>query len=113
LGKNATAKEVKKEVSRLSVDAWRNYTDSLKPVHMEWLRTAKKKSNKTSLIDFDGSTLSHSRLLTAAIVFSRKIGKRVKNEQKIGLLIPTSSGGIISNLAVLMLGKTVVNLNYI
>ncbi len=112
LCKNATAAEVKKEVSRLSVYAWQNYTDSLKPVHMEWLKTAKRMGNRTSLIDFDGASLSHHRLLTAAIVFSGEIRKRTGNEQNIGLLIPTSAGGVISNLAVMMQGKTVVNLNY-
>ena len=78
---------------------------------MEWLRTAKRRKNEKSLIDFDGTILSHHRLLTAAIVFSRDIKKRAR-EQNIGLLLPSSSGGVIANLAVLMQGKTVVNLNY-
>lgn len=33
-------------------------------------------------------------------------------EQNIGLLLPTSAGGAIANMAVLSLGKTIVNLNY-
>ncbi len=33
-------------------------------------------------------------------------------EQNIGLLLPTSSAGLITNMAALLLGKTLVNLNY-
>ncbi len=45
--------------------------------------------------------------LTASLAFSRLIGKR-SPEQNIGLLLPTSSAGMLTNMAVLMLGKTVV-----
>ena len=51
-------------------------------------------------------------MLTATILFSREIKKSAEKEQNIGLLVPTSYGGIIADLAVMMLGKTVVNLNY-
>ena len=33
-------------------------------------------------------------------------------EQNIGLLLPTSSAGMFTNMSVMLLGKTVVNLNY-
>lgn len=112
LSKNASALDVKIAVTQLSIHSWKYYTDSLKPIHMEWLRTAKRKKNGKSLIDFNGTVFSHHRLLTAAIAFSRKIKKTAGREQNIGLLLPSSSGGIIANLAVLMQGKTVVNLNY-
>ncbi|MDB4308145.1 AMP-binding protein, partial [Gammaproteobacteria bacterium] len=49
--------------------------------------------------------------LTAVIAFSRLIRRR-SQEHNIGLLLPTSSPGIITNMAALLLNKTVVNLNY-
>ncbi len=112
LPKDATAHDVKTAVIRLSIYTWQHYSDSLKPIHIEWLRTAKKKKNEASLIDFDNTILSHHRLLTAVIAFAGKIKKRTGHEQNIGLLLPPSAGGIIANLAVLMQGKIVVNLNY-
>jgi len=112
MSKATTAPEVKKAVLQLSIYAWQHYTESLKPVHVQWLKTAKKMRSKPSLIDFDGTMFSHYQVLTTAIVLSQATKKRSSTEQNIGLLLPTSSAGIIANLAVLMLGKTVVNLNY-
>jgi acyl-[acyl-carrier-protein]-phospholipid O-acyltransferase/long-chain-fatty-acid--[acyl-carrier-protein] ligase len=58
-----------------------------------------------------GQPLSAYKALTAVISFSQLIKKR-SPEQNIGLLLPTSSAGMITNMSVLLLGKTVVNLNY-
>jgi len=108
----ATASEVKREVFKLSIHAWQCYTDTLKPVALQWLSTAKRLAGSTSIIDFDGTELSHTRVLTAVLLFAREIKVRCAAEQNIGLLVPTSAGGIIVNLACLLRGKTVVNLNY-
>jgi acyl-[acyl-carrier-protein]-phospholipid O-acyltransferase/long-chain-fatty-acid--[acyl-carrier-protein] ligase len=108
----ATAPEVKREVFKLSIHAWQCYTDTLKPVALQWLSIAKRLAARTSIIDFDGTELSHTRVLAAVLLFAREIKVRCAAEQNIGLLVPTSAGGIIVNLACLLRGKTVVNLNY-
>jgi len=111
LRKDTTAGEVKKAVLELSVYSWLHYTDSLSPIHVQWLKTAKKLKGEETLVDFDGTSFSAQRLLVAVIAFAQALKKKIKQEHNIGLLLPTSSGGIIANLSVLMLGKTVVNLN--
>jgi len=110
--KDSTASEIKKAVLELSIYFWMHYTDVLNPVHIQWLKTAKKLKNKECLVDFDGTSFSSYRLLIAAILFSQALKKRVEPDHTIGVLLPTSSGGVIANLSVLMLGKTVANLNY-
>ena len=57
------------------------------------------------------TVLSGHKTMTAVFAFSRLIRKR-SPEQNIGLLLPTSSAGVITNMACLLLGRTVVNLNY-
>lgn len=108
----AAAPAVKREVFKLSILAWQQYTNTLKPVALQWLATAKRLAGRTSIIDFDGAELSHTRVLAAVLLFARHIRTRCAAEQNIGLLVPTSAGGIIVNLACLLCGKTVVNLNY-
>ncbi|HPD60695.1 MAG TPA: AMP-binding protein, partial [Thermodesulfobacteriota bacterium] len=110
--KDSTASEVKKAVLELSIHSWIHYTDILDPVPIQWLKTAKKLKNKECLIDFDGTSFSSYRLLTAVILFSQALKKKVELDQTIGVLLPTSSGGIIATLSVLMLGKTLATLNY-
>jgi acyl-[acyl-carrier-protein]-phospholipid O-acyltransferase/long-chain-fatty-acid--[acyl-carrier-protein] ligase len=106
------ANEVKQRVFDLSVTTWQNYTESLAPIHQAWIERVKRQGKKLCLVDAVGDTaLNGYKALTGAIAFSRLIGKR-SPEQNIGLLLPTSSAGIIANMAVLLQGKTLVNLNY-
>lgn len=106
------APELKQAIFDLSIDAWEQHTQTLDPIPLAWLRTAKRRGGDLSLADAQGGvSLSGYKTLTATLAFSRLIKKR-SPEQNVGLLLPTSSAGIFTNMACLLLGKTVVNLNY-
>ena len=106
------AHELKRHVFDLSIDAWEQHTRTLDAVPLAWMRTAKRRGGELCLADAQGDTaLSGYKTLTGVIAFSRLIDKR-SPEANIGLLLPTSSAGLITNMAALLLGKTVVNLNY-
>lgn len=106
------AHELKRRVFDLSIDAWEQHTRTLDPIPLAWMRTARRRGGRLCLADAQGETaLTGHRTLTAVIAFSRLIARR-SPEQNIGLLLPTSSAGVITNMAVLLCGKTLVNLNY-
>ena len=106
------AHEVKKRVFDLSIDAWQAYTQTLEPLPLSWIRTVKRQGGTLCMTDAQGDTLlTGYKALTASIAFAGLIEKR-SPERNIGLLLPTSSAGMITNMSVLLLGKTVVNLNY-
>ncbi|MEJ2610343.1 MAG: acyl-[ACP]--phospholipid O-acyltransferase [Candidatus Thiodiazotropha sp.] len=106
------AHQLKQQILDLSIEAWDQHTRQLDTIPLAWLRTAKKRRSELCLADAQGGTnLSGYKTLTSVIAFSRLIRKRTP-EQNIGLLLPTSSAGIITNLAALLSGKTLVNLNY-
>lgn len=105
------AEELKKQVFELSVDTWNVYTGTLSTIPLSWMVTAKRMKTELAVTDAVGDPLTNNRLLTAAICFSRLIAKTCR-EQNAGLLLPTSSAGMIANLAVLLRGKTIINLNY-
>ncbi len=106
------AHEIKRKVFDLSIDAWEQHTQGLDSIPLAWLRTVKKVGTELCLADAIGdTTLSGYRVSTGVIAFSRLIRRR-SPEQNIGLLLPTSSAGVIANMACLLVGKTVVNLNY-
>jgi len=106
------AHELKQAVFNLSIDTWEQHTRTLDPIPLAWLRTAKRQGGRLCLADALGGTeLSGYKTLTAVLAFSRLIAKR-SPEQNIGLLLPTSSAGMITNMAALLRGKTLVNLNY-
>ncbi len=105
------AHELKQKVFDLSFASWDAYSHMLDPIPVNWLRAAKRMSFRMAAADVIGEPLSHHRFITAVFRFAALIKQR-SPEQNIGLLLPTSSGGAIANMAVLMLGKTIVNLNY-
>jgi len=90
---------------------WQDYAKTLDPVHVSWLKQAKTSKTKFAVADIVGVEIPHDRFLTGVLLFSKKI-KTISPEQNIGLLLPSSAGGAITTMAILALGKTIVNLNF-
>ena len=107
----ATAEQVKQAVFELSVTSWQTHVATLPTIADAWLATAKRDLGAVSVIDSGGVTLTNRRLLTAVLLFAAKLHRLVP-EPVVGILLPASGAGAIANLAALVAGKTVVNLNY-
>lgn len=104
--------DLKRRVFDLSIDSWELYTSYLPPIGSAFIDTAKRNSDDELMVaDSLAGSLNGIKFLTAVICFSRLI-KQYSKEQNIGLLLPTSSAGSIANMAVIIRGKTVVNLNF-
>lgn len=111
INKDTKADIVKRRVFDLSVSSWQLHASALPTLAHAWIDTAKRQASDIAIADTASEPMSAIHLLTAARIFSRRIG-RLSPEQNVGLLVPTSIGGVIANMATLMLGKTIVNLNY-
>ena len=61
-----------------------------------------------AIADTLGEPLSAHQALTAGIAFSRRI-QTISKERNVGLLLPTSAGDVLANMATLLGGKAVVN----
>ena len=90
---------------------WQNYPLTLDPIHIAWLKQAKKASTAFAVADIEGVEISHKRFLTGVLLFANKI-KQYSPEQNVALMLPSSGGGAIASIAILSLGKTLVNLNF-
>jgi acyl-[acyl-carrier-protein]-phospholipid O-acyltransferase / long-chain-fatty-acid--[acyl-carrier-protein] ligase len=108
---NTGADLLKRRVFDLSISSWENYLANLPTVGQAWLRTAKRLGNRMVIADTLGEPLSAYRAMTAAICMGRVIAK-TSPEQNVGVLMPTSAGGALANMAIALQGKTIVNLNY-
>ena len=62
--------------------------------------------------DSSGKKLSYMRALMGSIILTKRLRKEWDGQQKVGILIPPSVGGALTNIAGILMGKTVVNLNY-
>ena len=90
---------------------WQVYPSKLDPIHVAWLKSAKKSKTAFAVADIEGVEISHKKFLTGVLLFSKKI-EAYSPEQNVGLLLPSSGGGAIASIAILSLGKTIVNLNF-
>jgi len=109
---NSSANDVKSSVFDLSISGWQSHTETLPTLAHAWINRVKQDGNAPCLTDIqNGITLSRRKALVVALLFSRRF-KRQSPEQNIGLLLPTSSAGIIANMAAFISGKTVINLNF-
>ena len=112
LSSTTTADVLKRRVFDLSISSWQAYVETLPTLPSAWIYAAKRKGRRLSIADvMTGKDISGYQSLTGAIVLSRRI-KKVSPEQNIGLLLPSSAGGMLANMAGLLRGKTLVNLNY-
>ena len=95
----------------MSFKEWQDFPSTLDPIHVSWLKNAKKSKTAFAVADIEGVEISHKRFLTGVLLFSKKIAE-YSPEQNVGLLLPSSGGGAIASMAILCLGKTIVNLNF-
>ena len=105
------AERVKQAVFELSVSTWEDHVLGLPTLPVAWLRNAKDDPGLVAVIESNGTQLTNRRLITAVLLFTSRI-RRLVPESALGILLPASGASAIANLAGLMAGRQVVNLNY-
>ncbi len=76
----------------------------LKQARRHWLRPIAK--------DTLGSQATYGKLTIGAVALANRLKPQIKHQTNVGILMPTSLGGVVANLAITLSGKTVVNLNW-
>lgn len=104
--------QLMRSIQELSITAWESYIRRLSPVANSWIRTAKRKKNAPVVFSPDGNHFSGYSLAAGVLTFANLFERILAGEKNIGVLLPPSGPGIISNLALLVKAKTVCNLNY-
>ena len=109
---HSSAVQVKKSVFDLSVTSWKHYAETLPSLQKAWVVSAKNVGSKLCMADSTGVEVSGDRFITGTFMMASALKPKLEKSQNIGLLLPTSVGGSLGNMALLTLGKTIVNLNY-
>jgi acyl-[acyl-carrier-protein]-phospholipid O-acyltransferase/long-chain-fatty-acid--[acyl-carrier-protein] ligase len=107
----SSAEAVKQAVFELSVSSWQTHAQSLPTLSEAWLQSFCRERARLAAVDSVGTSLSRRRFAAATLMFARRV-RRLAAETNVGIIMPASGAGAIANMAVLLAGKTVVNLNY-
>ncbi|MBP6986482.1 MAG: MFS transporter, partial [Alphaproteobacteria bacterium] len=108
-----TTKEVvRQEVKELEVESFacRDTIQTVLPVRL--IKAAKAVFWKHCMTDSTGAKLRYGEVVIYAIALARKIRQLSPGPEMIGIMLPTSVGGALVNLAVAFSGRVSVNLNY-
>lgn len=111
LHQDITAPELKKKIFDLSIESWDYFISNIDNLPTAIVKRAKLRGRNFSMADTTGLELSGNKLLGLAITVRSVLKNRIKG-QNIGILLPSTVIGNVTNLSLLMLGKTLVNLNY-
>ncbi|MFP6763015.1 MAG: MFS transporter [Planctomycetaceae bacterium] len=105
--------EVRQAVERLGVQAVEHRTMDVIPVR-QFLRSSRQARRRSKCADSSGMDITGGRLLTGSLVFRRVLQREflAPDEKMVGVLLPPSVGGSITNAALALMGRVSVNLNY-
>lgn len=110
---DSTVSRIRQKVTELSCD----YFDSLKSpkrsLTSNFVKSARKNWSKRCISDSTGKNLNYGQTLSAAIALAEEIDKFAKPYAKVGILLPPSAAGALTNLAATISGRIAVNLNYV
>jgi acyl-[acyl-carrier-protein]-phospholipid O-acyltransferase/long-chain-fatty-acid--[acyl-carrier-protein] ligase len=108
----STAMEVRQAVMELSCD----YFDSRKPrrrsLEQYFVQAARQNWGRQAVADTSGTSLTYGRTLAGALALAGTLEPKLGSAEHVGLLLPPSVGGVLANLALSLMGKIPVNLNY-
>lgn len=107
------AGEVCRAIHRLSAAAAVLRNPGRPLVHRQFVRMAARYPFRSCLIDSTMKTeLTYGRTLAGAMCLTRALKPLLGDDGMIGVWLPPSIGGVLTNLALCFLHKVAVNLNY-
>ncbi|HEY1859015.1 MAG TPA: AMP-binding protein [Gemmataceae bacterium] len=109
-----TAAEVRMTIQKLSADTALARSNERLPVHRQFVRMAARHSFRPCFIDTNnnGTVMRQAKAFAAAATFTRLLRPVLGDDAMVGIWLPPGVGAALANIALAMLGKTSVNLNY-
>jgi len=111
----ATAAEVRQAIQKLSADCSIRRTAERRLVHRQFVRMAVRHPFRVCFIDPNSPTKKQFRygeVLVGAKIMMRLLRPILGDEKMVGVWLPPSAGGGVTNIALALMGKVSVNLNY-
>src|SRR5262249_36197837 len=99
----------------LSADAALRRRAHRRPVHRQFVRTAARHPFWPCFLDPNNAqkpVYRYGEVLAGAKILAAKLRPLLGDAPMVGLWLPAAVGGAFANIAVALLGKTAVNLNY-
>ena len=109
---DSTAPSIRAAVQELQTDAFARRKGSMKTLDRAFVRAARQRPWQFFMADGKTLKVSFGSALTKSIYIARRLRREVGEQPMVGLLLPPSVGGALTNYALMLMGRVPVNLNY-
>ncbi len=99
-------------VQELQAEAFQQRKRHMKTLDLAFVSTARRYPWRFMMADGKTPKVTFGSALTKTIYIARRLRREVGERQMVGLLLPLSVGGALTNFALTLLGRVPVNLNY-
>lgn len=112
LPSSSPAVAIRDAVLELGSEAFRHRGSDLQSLPARFCQQAKRCPKQFCMADSGGARLSYGQAFTAALALSRVMRRKCGEDKMIGIMLPNSTTAALVNVAVSILGKCPVNLNF-
>ena len=109
---SSTAAEVRSQVQDLQATAFQTRRSYMKPLDRAFVHTARQRPWQFFMADGKTPKVSFGSALVKTVYIARRLQPQIGEQPMIGLLLPPSVGGALTNYALMLTGRVAVNLNY-
>jgi acyl-[acyl-carrier-protein]-phospholipid O-acyltransferase/long-chain-fatty-acid--[acyl-carrier-protein] ligase len=103
---------VREKIQWLGTDSYMQRPLRFDQLHRGFIRMARKHLKSMAIADQTTGELSYFKTLVGSIVFGRKLNALLDKQKMVGVLVPPTVGGTLTNIALQIMGRVPVNLNY-
>ena len=108
----STAIQVRSAVQELHAEAFQRRKRRMKTLDCAFVRTARRHPLRFMMADGKTPKVSFGSALTKTMYIARRLRNQVGQQHMVGMLLPPSVGGALTNYALMLLGRIPINLNY-
>ncbi len=106
------AHELRRLVLELGEAAWQLRKSDRRPLHLAFIKAMRRHPFRLAMADQTKPHVSCLQALIGAIALARALKLHWQDQPHVGLLLPPTVAGALTNVAVTLAGRTSVNLNY-
>jgi acyl-[acyl-carrier-protein]-phospholipid O-acyltransferase/long-chain-fatty-acid--[acyl-carrier-protein] ligase len=108
----STAIQVRSAVQELHAEAFQRRKPRMKTLDRAFVRTARRHPLRFMMADGKTPKVTFGSALTKTMFIARRLRNQMGEQQMVGMLLPPSVGGALTNYALMLLGRITINLNY-
>jgi acyl-[acyl-carrier-protein]-phospholipid O-acyltransferase / long-chain-fatty-acid--[acyl-carrier-protein] ligase len=109
---SSTAVEVRAAVQELQTTAFDARKPLMKTLDLTFVQSARRRPWRFFMADGKTPGVSFGAALNKTVYIARRLRSHIGEPPMVGVLLPPSVGGALTNYALLLMGRVPVNLNY-